>query len=31
MKGLYPCGAGAGFAGEIVSAARDGMRVAAVV
>ena len=28
MKGLYPCGEGAGFAGGIVSAALDGMRVA---
>lgn len=26
MKGLYPCGEGAGYAGGIVSAALDGMR-----
>ena len=31
MKGLYPCGEGAGFAGGIVSAAVDGMRVGAAV
>ena len=29
--GLYPCGEGAGFAGGIVSAAIDGMRVAEAV
>ncbi len=29
--GLYPCGEGAGYAGGIVSAALDGMRVAAVI
>jgi uncharacterized FAD-dependent dehydrogenase len=28
IKGLYPCGEGAGYAGGIVSAALDGMRVA---
>lgn len=28
LPGLYPCGEGAGFAGGIVSAALDGMRVA---
>ena len=28
LKGLYPCGEGAGYAGGIVSAALDGMRVA---
>ena len=28
LRGLYPCGEGAGFAGGIVSAALDGMRVA---
>lgn len=28
LKGLYPCGEGAGFAGGIVSAALDGMRCA---
>jgi len=31
LKGLYPCGEGAGFAGGIVSAALDGMRVAEAV
>jgi len=30
-KGLYPCGEGAGYAGGILSAAMDGMRVAAAV
>ncbi|SFW48255.1 NAD(P)/FAD-dependent oxidoreductase [Chitinophaga sancti] len=29
IKGLYPCGEGAGYAGGIVSAAMDGERVAA--
>lgn len=29
VLGLYPCGEGAGYAGGIVSAAMDGMRVAA--
>lgn len=28
IKGLYPCGEGAGYAGGIVSAAMDGIRVA---
>jgi uncharacterized FAD-dependent dehydrogenase len=28
IRGLYPCGEGAGYAGGIVSAALDGMRVA---
>ena len=28
---LYPCGEGAGFAGGIVSAALDGLRVAAAI
>src|SRR5690606_27080161 len=28
LSGLYPCGEGAGYAGGIVSAAVDGMRVA---
>ncbi len=28
VKGLYPCGEGAGYAGGIVSAAMDGIRVA---
>ena len=28
MDGLYPCGEGAGYAGGIVSAAVDGIRVA---
>jgi uncharacterized FAD-dependent dehydrogenase len=27
IAGLYPCGEGAGYAGGIVSAAMDGMRV----
>ena len=31
VKGLYPCGEGAGFAGGIVSAALDGMRCAQAV
>jgi uncharacterized protein len=31
MAGLYPCGEGAGFAGGIVSAALDGLRVAEAV
>lgn len=29
--GLYPCGEGAGYAGGIVSAAVDGLRVGAAV
>ena len=28
MQGLYPCGEGAGYAGGILSAAADGMRIA---
>ena len=28
VKGLYPCGEGAGYAGGIVSAAMDGRRCA---
>ncbi|PKM54104.1 MAG: FAD-dependent oxidoreductase, partial [Firmicutes bacterium HGW-Firmicutes-5] len=28
VKGLYPCGEGAGYAGGIMSAALDGMKVA---
>jgi uncharacterized FAD-dependent dehydrogenase len=28
VKGLYPCGEGAGYAGGIISAAIDGLRVA---
>lgn len=31
IRGLYPCGEGAGYAGGIVSAAVDGIRVAEVV
>lgn len=31
LPGLYPCGEGAGYAGGIVSAALDGMRVARAV
>ena len=31
IKGLYPCGEGAGYAGGIVSAAMDGIRVAEVI
>lgn len=31
LTGLYPCGEGAGYAGGIVSAALDGMRVARAV
>ena len=31
IKGLYPCGEGAGYAGGIVSAAIDGERSAAAV
>jgi uncharacterized FAD-dependent dehydrogenase len=30
-RGLYPCGEGAGYAGGIVSAALDGMRVAEAI
>ena len=28
LRGLYPCGEGAGYAGGILSAAADGMRCA---
>ncbi len=31
IEGLYPCGEGAGYAGGIVSAAVDGLRVAAAI
>lgn len=31
IKGLYPCGEGAGYAGGIVSAAVDGMKVAEAI
>ena len=31
VKGLYPCGEGAGYAGGIMSAACDGIRVAQVI
>ena len=31
LAGLYPCGEGAGYAGGIVSAAVEGIRVAAAV
>lgn len=31
VKGLYPCGEGAGYAGGITSAAMDGMRVAEAI
>lgn len=31
IEGLYPCGEGAGYAGGIVSAALDGMRVARAI
>ena len=31
IRGLYPCGEGAGFAGGITSAAMDGLRVAEVI
>ena len=31
LHGLYPCGEGAGYAGGIVSAAVDGIRVAEAV
>ena len=31
MRGLYPCGEGAGYAGGIMSAAMDGMRVAELI
>lgn len=31
IKGLYPCGEGAGYAGGIISAAMDGQRIAHVI
>ena len=31
LRGLYPCGEGAGYAGGIVSAAVDGIRCAEMV
>ena len=31
IQGLYPCGEGAGYAGGIVSAAMDGIRVAEAI
>jgi uncharacterized FAD-dependent dehydrogenase len=31
LAALYPCGEGAGYAGGIVSAALDGMRVARAI
>jgi hypothetical protein len=31
LAGLYPCGEGAGYAGGIVSAALDGIRVARAI
>ena len=31
VKGLYPCGEGAGYAGGITSAAMDGVRVAEAI
>lgn len=31
IKGLYPCGEGAGYAGGIVSAAMDGERIAQII
>jgi hypothetical protein len=31
IRGLYPCGEGAGYAGGIMSAAVDGIRVAEAV
>jgi len=31
IKGLYPCGEGAGYAGGIVSAAMDGERIAEAI
>ena len=30
-KGVYPCGEGAGYAGGILSAAMDGMKVAEAI
>jgi len=31
VKGIYPCGEGAGYAGGITSAAMDGIRVAEAI
>ena len=31
IKGIYPCGEGAGYAGGITSAAMDGIKVAEAV
>ena len=31
MKGIYPCGEGAGYAGGIMSAAMDGLKVAEAI
>jgi uncharacterized protein len=31
IKGLYPCGEGAGYAGGIMSAAIDGMKIAEAI
>ncbi len=31
LRGLYPCGEGAGYAGGIVSAALDGVRIARAI
>ena len=31
LRGLYPCGEGAGYAGGILSAAVDGIRIAELV
>ena len=31
IKGLYPCGEGAGYAGGITSAAMDGLKIAEAI
>ena len=31
VKGLYPCGEGAGYAGGITSAAMDGLKIAEAI
>ena len=31
VRGIYPCGEGAGYAGGITSAAMDGLRVAEAI
>lgn len=31
VRGLYPCGEGAGYAGGITSAAMDGMKIAEAI